>query len=222
MKPLVKKIIDHFKLFIDDGEFELKNAEIIAGIAALNHHDRKELRARLLKDSLVIEDNHQSITWLQGCFRNIDKHSFRIHQVLFSPGTEIRDALKDLLKNAKKSVKLCVFSITDDRLANEIIDCHQRGVKVKIITDDQKIFDKGSDIQTLRSKGVDVKIDHSEYHMHNKFGVIDNRIVFTGSFNWTYTASKHNQENLLITTNHSIVEQFTEEFERLWQEMYKL
>ncbi len=74
----------------------------------------------------------------------------------------------------------------------------------------------------MRQAGINVKIDHSQYHMHNKFGVIDNKIVFTGSFNWTYTASKHNQENLLVTTNSSIVQQFSEEFEKLWDVMYAL
>jgi phosphatidylserine/phosphatidylglycerophosphate/cardiolipin synthase-like enzyme len=58
--------------------------------------------------------------------------------------------------------------------------------------------------------------------MHHKFGIIDSRIVFTGSFNWTYTATKHNQENLLITTNVDIVGQYSEQFEELWKEMYKL
>ncbi len=218
----MKNIVDHFRLFIEDKTFVLKNRDIIQQLSDLTHSGRKELRDRLLKESLSIEDNKHSINWLKCCFENIDRSSFRIHKVLFSPGTEIGDTLKELLRNAKKSVKLCVFSITDNRLAHEIIHCHQRGLEVEIITDDQKIFDKGSEIQSLKRKGIDVKIDHSQYHMHNKFGVIDNRIVFSGSFNWTYTASKHNQENLIVTTNSSIVEQFSDEFTRLWNEMYVL
>ncbi len=107
-------------------------------------------------------------------------------------------------------------------MAKEIVNCYRRGLSVEIITDDQKIFDRGSEIQDLRGLGIDIKIDHSQYHMHNKFGIIDNRIVFTGSFNWTYTASKHNQENLLVTTNGSIVQQFADEFGKLWNEMYVL
>jgi phosphatidylserine/phosphatidylglycerophosphate/cardiolipin synthase-like enzyme len=58
--------------------------------------------------------------------------------------------------------------------------------------------------------------------MHHKFAIIDTRIVFTGSFNWTYTASKHNQENLLVTSNYEILNQYADEFERLWKEMYWL
>jgi phosphatidylserine/phosphatidylglycerophosphate/cardiolipin synthase-like enzyme len=45
-------------------------------------------------------------------------------------------------------------------------------------------------------------------------------VAITGSFNWTYTATEHNQENLLATTNFTIVRQYQDEFNRLWDEMY--
>jgi phosphatidylserine/phosphatidylglycerophosphate/cardiolipin synthase-like enzyme len=44
-------------------------------------------------------------------------------------------------------------------------------------------------------------------------------MAFTGSFNWTYTATKHNQENLLVTSYYDVVTQYLTEFERLWEEM---
>lgn len=218
----MNQIVDHFRLFEGEKEIVLKNQNIIDALADLDYNDRQQLRERLLKDSLQIESKEEAIKWLKGCFEAIDKYQFRIHQVLFSPGTQISDTLIELLQNARKSVKLCVFSITDNTLAYEVIKCHRRGLDVKVITDDMKTFDKGSEIHSMSKRGIDIKIDHSQYHMHNKFGVIDDRIVFTGSFNWTYTASKHNQENLVVTSNHSIVEQFNEEFERLWNEMFSL
>jgi phosphatidylserine/phosphatidylglycerophosphate/cardiolipin synthase-like enzyme len=83
-------------------------------------------------------------------------------------------------------------------------------------------MDKGSEIYQLQQKGIAVKTDHSHYHMHNKFGIIDNRVAITGSFNWTYTATKHNQENMLATSKFEIVRQYQAEFNRLWDEMYQL
>lgn len=38
---------------------------------------------------------------------------------------------------AKMTIDLAIFSFTNDDLANEIIAAHNRGVKVRIITDDQ-------------------------------------------------------------------------------------
>ncbi|GAF03889.1 phospholipase D-like domain-containing protein [Saccharicrinis fermentans] len=218
----MERIVTHFKEFVGKDAFKISNKHIIGKLSQLNHQGRKELRAQLLEQAMMMSEDKSALVWLRSCFDELDKHAFRMHQVYFSPGTEIGDTISKLLNEAEKSVQLCVFSITDHRLAKEVLNCQRRGLKVEIITDDQKIFDRGSEIQDMRYAGVEIKIDHSKYHMHNKFGIIDRRIIFTGSFNWTYTASKHNQENLLVTTNGSIVQQFHEEFEKLWREMYVL
>ena len=46
---------------------------------------------------------------------------------------------------AKKTVDLCIFSFTNDILATEIINAHKRGVKVRIITDDENLKGIGAD-----------------------------------------------------------------------------
>jgi phosphatidylserine/phosphatidylglycerophosphate/cardiolipin synthase-like enzyme len=171
---------------------------------------------------LLVNNGQQASFWLQNCFELIDKYMFHLHKVFFSPGLDIIESISDMLKRANKSLDLCVFTITDERLAADLVDCLERGIKVRLITDDEKIYDHGSAIMDLKNAGIPVKIDHSRYNMHHKFGIIDSRIVFTGSFNWTYTASKHNQENMLMTSNFDIVKQYVEQYEVLWEEMFKL
>ena len=46
---------------------------------------------------------------------------------------------------AKKTIELSIFSFTNDDLANEIIAAHKRGVKVRIVTDDQAMQGNGAD-----------------------------------------------------------------------------
>jgi phosphatidylserine/phosphatidylglycerophosphate/cardiolipin synthase-like enzyme len=53
--------------------------------------------------------------------------------------------------------------------------------------------------------------------MHNKFAVIDNKVLITGSFNWTATAQEKNQENLLIIKDTSLIKDFSARFEMLWE-----
>jgi cardiolipin hydrolase len=201
------------------------DSEIAGLINRLNRLQLIELRHRLFHEARKIENSGQSqqtLFWLQNCFDLIDNNMFRLHQVYFSPGTEILESISDLLKQTQKTLNICVFTITDERLASDLVDCLERGIEIRLITDDDKIYDRGSAIHNLKNAGVPVKIDHSRYHMHHKFGVIDSRIVFTGSFNWTYTASSHNQENLLVTSNFEIVKEYTEQFELLWNEMFWL
>ncbi len=54
--------------------------------------------------------------------------------------------------------------------------------------------------------------------MHDKFAVIDESVVLTGSFNWTTQAVKNNQENILFIQNNELAIKFLQEFEKLWKE----
>lgn len=198
--------------------------KVIQQISQLERTDRIKLRNELFERAALLEEkkeNEQIVKWLQTSFEIIDRYSFRFNEVFFSPGHEIKDEISKLLRDATSTVNLCIFTITDHELARQIIACHKRGVKVRIITDDEKMNDNSSEIFKLYKVGIQVKTDHSRYHMHNKFGIIDNRIAITGSFNWTYTATKHNQENLLATSKFEIVKQYKDEFERLWKELFE-
>ena len=88
---------------------------------------------------------------------------------------------------AKKSIDLCIFSFTNDDLAREIIKAHQRGVKVRIITDDESMKGFGADAQRCSDAGIPTRTDDEPmYHMHNKFMIVDSTFLVTGSFNWTF------------------------------------
>jgi mitochondrial cardiolipin hydrolase len=219
----MEKLLGYFTENIDTILKGNADKDIFNQIAQLDRAKRGQLRNSLFEAAKTLtppRSKEDTLEWLHLCFQFIDKHSYHFDKVFFSPGPEIEQTIYHLLQNAKSSILLCIFTITDARLAEELIKCHKNGVKVKIITDDDKTKDHGSEIATLEKAGIPVKIDHSRYHMHNKFGIIDGRVAMTGSFNWTYTASEHNQENLLTTTNFDIVRQYQDEFNRLWNEMF--
>lgn len=197
---------------------------VIGRLKKLNRSDREALKNKLIEKGKMLENSGYKnvIDWLETCIALINQHAFHFNRVFFSPGNEIKNEIKLLLDHAEENVDLCIFTITDNELAQKIKDCHKRGVKVRVITDDEKMEDNGSEIFHLSKAGIHIKTDHSHYHMHNKFGIIDNKIAITGSFNWTYTATKHNQENLLATSKFEIVKQYHEEFERLWLELFDL
>jgi phosphatidylserine/phosphatidylglycerophosphate/cardiolipin synthase-like enzyme len=51
----------------------------------------------------------------------------------------------------------------------------------------------GADAQRCADKGIEVRTDDApNYHMHNKFMVVDSKFLVTGSFNWTFQAGSHN------------------------------
>ncbi len=134
----------------------------------------------------------------------------------FSPGDQCLDAIREEFGRAKRKVDVCVFTITDDRIRNAMLDARRRGVVIRVISDNDKSMDEGSDIEPLRRAGVEVRVDQTEAHMHHKFAIFDGARLLNGSYNWTRSAANYNQENVVVTGDRALVDAFGAEFERLW------
>ena len=79
------------------------------------------------------------------------------------------ETLQSLVRGARESIDLAVFTLTDDRLSNALVEAHKRGVVVRLLSDDDKAGDKGSDIRRVRGSGLAVRTDRSPYHFPHKF-----------------------------------------------------
>ena len=75
------------------------NQEIIDLISSLNRIELIELRQRLFNEARRFEiktTSSSALFWLHNCFDLIEKNMFRLHQVIFSPGTDILESISDL------------------------------------------------------------------------------------------------------------------------------
>ncbi|MEJ8758057.1 phospholipase D-like domain-containing protein [Pontibacter sp. H259] len=147
--------------------------------------------------------------------QKITSHAF------FSPGEDCLNAIISAIELTERTIKICVFTISDDRISDAIVRAYQRGISIKIITDNDKLHDLGSDIKELAKIGLEVWVDKTRSHMHHKFAIFDEVRVLTGSYNWTRSAALYNHENIVITDNLSIVQDFSREFDKLWSTMVK-
>lgn len=158
--------------------------------------------------------------WLRDVVNSVNDLKSDINAVSlvkFSPIDDCSASIIDFIHSAKKSLHICVFTISDDRISEQILLKYREGLEIKIITDDEKQFDKGSDIGELFDAGIDIKIDQSPHHMHHKFAITDNSYLLTGSYNWTRSAAMYNQENFLIIKDEYAVQRYLAEFYRLWK-----
>lgn len=140
-----------------------------------------------------------------------------LSRAYFSPGEECLRTIRELIARSKETLDICVFTITDDRITDAILTAHRRGVEIRVLTDDEKSMDRGSDVLTMQREGIALRMDAAEDHMHHKFAIFDDEIVLTGSYNWTRSAAMHNQENLIVSNDADLVESFCDEFDRLWE-----
>ncbi len=175
--------------------------------------------------SELADDQHtgQVLTWLEEVNKALIPddalNQAPSSQAYFSPGEAPLRRIVGLLAGARRSCDICVFTITDDRIAEAILGCHGRGVAVRIISDDEKAFDRGSDIQRLAKAGVPLRVDRTAAHMHHKFALFDRTMLLTGSYNWTRSAAAQNYENLIVTDDHHLAATFGSLFDHLWDDL---
>ncbi len=165
--------------------------------------------------------HQEALKWLERVVKSIDaarvtktNHEISAH---FSPGRSCVQRIVSLIGSATRCIDVCVFTISDDRISDALLAAHQSDKRIRIITDDDKASDRGSDVDRLVRQGVEVRTDDSPHHMHHKYAIFDETILLNGSFNWTRSASTNNQENIVVCDDPRCVNPFRENFSHLWQ-----
>jgi len=122
------------------------------------------------------------------------------------------------LHKAKKSVYIAVAWFTDNELFRILIDKASSGVVVSVLILNDEI-NRNSIAQNcdklINAGGTIHLIGGKDELMHNKFCVIDQETVITGSYNWTIKA-QDNDENITITKgSKELATDFLLEFQHL-------
>lgn len=185
---------------------------------AFFRHRAFELARRVLPSSR----GNEVLDWLEEVLKALAQAQSgdgpTLAEAHFSPGDDCQRRIVSLVAHARRTIDACVFTITDNRIALALLEAHHRGVRVRIITDDEKAEDRGSDIHDLAAGGIPIRTDRSENHMHHKFAIFDRAFLLTGSYNWTRSAAALNEENIVVTNDDRLLRAFETTFDKLWCE----
>jgi phosphatidylserine/phosphatidylglycerophosphate/cardiolipin synthase-like enzyme len=137
--------------------------------------------------------------------------------IYFSPDDHVQSALLPLLEGARSSIDFLAYSFTSDPLGDAIRRRGEAGVKVRGVMDaEQMKTNKGTEYDPFRAAGLDVRLDGGSGLMHHKVLIIDREVVVLGSYNFTASAEKTNDENVLVIHSPEVAGQFLKEFRRVY------
>jgi hypothetical protein len=174
----------------------------------------------------------ESLPWIDERFakdgRPIDERPFAATQVIMrkykleaqAHFSDIRSEIIKRLSEAKNDVLVAVAWITDRNLYTALISCLQRGIGVSIaLLDDQINRQSSIGWENLKALGgmlwwIPQGTDQ-EGSLHHKFCLIDDNIVISGSFNWTYRASRADENIVIIEGDRDFAFGFRQAFEQL-------
>lgn len=126
---------------------------------------------------------------------------------------EILKHLTDILRSTKESLRIAVSWITNYSLFTQLKSLATSGKHISIITNNDLINNGGYclNLNELIECGVHISLVEYPHLLHHKFVIVDDRLLITGSYNWTRFSGK-NYENMVVISDDTIIEQFNDEF----------
>lgn len=136
----------------------------------------------------------------------------------FSPGGQTEKDIINSLNFTRDSADIAVFSFYSLDIAEAVVNAHKRGARVRVLVD--RVQAAQSEVGELLIKnGVPFRCGRGfagKGVMHNKYAVLDSKLLLTGSFNWSINAQANNFENTFYTMSPPYVSAFAGQFERLF------
>ncbi len=135
-----------------------------------------------------------------------------------SPVTALEQALLDHLNAATVSIDAAIYDFDRPALRDALIAAHNRGVRVRIVTDDEaRISDSSKPYyDVLAAAGISVVDDGDATRiMHNKYAIMDGQRVWTGSTNWSENDLTRNHNNALAFLSDEVAEAYQNDFNQM-------
>lgn len=133
-------------------------------------------------------------------------------------GREYPDQVIESVKNSLTSIKILMYDwrwyshqpgARIQKLNHEIIQASNRGVEVKAILNNASI------LNILKSNGIDAIITNASRTMHIKLVLIDEKVLFIGSHNFSINGFELNHEMSLKLEDQEIISRCNKFFDNL-------
>jgi phosphatidylserine/phosphatidylglycerophosphate/cardiolipin synthase-like enzyme len=126
--------------------------------------------------------------------------------------------LRKEVRNARKSIRIALFTLTHPSLIDEVIEAHKRGVRVSIVVDMHSgLGASAKAVEAFKKAGVTIGLSQGTQLLHHKFIYIDEQTLVTGSANWTKAAFYKNSDVILAL--HNLNEEQKKFMNRLWRQV---
>jgi len=151
---------------------------------------------------------------------SMDLNGYSVPAYIFSPNSDAGLKLAEIISKAKKTIDAVTFTFSSRKIADALIEAKNRGVKVRFMTD-KKIGQSSAMAKYLYDSGVEFRWRRGRVEkgaMHNKFIILDGKILQTGSFNWTLNADWNSFENMIFTDDSGAINAYARKYNWFYSE----
>jgi phosphatidylserine/phosphatidylglycerophosphate/cardiolipin synthase-like enzyme len=141
-------------------------------------------------------------------------------EIYFSPDDKVAARILEILNDAQESLYFMAYTITSNEIGYAITQQSQAGITVAGVMDEGQVATgQGSEYDLFLQAGLNVRLDGNPNGlMHHKVIIIDEKIVITGSYNFTASAEEENDENVVIIFSPSVARSYLQEFQHIYDQ----
>lgn len=139
----------------------------------------------------------------------------------FAPEAKLVPRILAELAKADSEILFMAFSFTHEDLGEAILDLAGDGIDIRGVFEtsgSESVYSYYGDMVDIDLPNLQVRQDGNPRVMHHKVFIIDRRTVIFGSYNFSRSANRNNDENLLVVHDAQFAGYFVEEFEAVWAE----
>ena len=133
----------------------------------------------------------------------------------FAPKDRVAEKVIEEIGSAKTSLYFLAFQFTHDGIGHAVRERAKAGVAVGGVFETRGSDTAYSEFGKMKAAGLDVYADGNPFVMHHKVMILDEKVVLFGSYNFTDSADKENDENLLIVEDAGLARRFKGEYDRV-------
>ena len=185
----------------------------------LNDAHKNNNNVLIINDKEVAELYTKKIdSFFTGSFSQKVSSDIKINKIgdgefYFCPEDNCASHVISAINDSNLSIECMFFSFTLDAAGDAIVS---KNVSKRFIFEKTQVDDY-SEYQKLKDNQVPVLLDLNPQNMHNKFCVIDNEIVMTGSMNLSVNGTENNDESLVFIYDKNIAKNYVDYFNKYWE-----
>ena len=144
-------------------------------ILATTNEDRPRWRHSVIRLILYLSPFLACIAWYSNALASDDDQ-----EVAFSPHQGAMELVIKAISEARKSIRVALYSFTSRPIAQALVDAHRHGIEVRAVLDKSNKTARYSSATFLANMGIPTRIDYEYAIMHSKYLVIDDDEVELG------------------------------------------
>lgn len=136
-------------------------------------------------------------------------------EIHLTPSSDAKMRIIKRLTNARNEILFLSYAFTDTEILSILKLKSAQGIKVKGVVDSWN--KKSSPVFKWMTTGMQVRVNHNKWRVHDKIIIIDREIAIFGSANLTLSAWERNREIVVIIESKEIVDKLINHFNYVWE-----